>query len=330
MHRPARLAAAAAGAAALVVAACGGPSAETASTEDYPTEPLEVTVAFGPGGGSDILARTVVDIIEKEDLYPEDIQVENMDGGSGAKGWSYLQSQAGDPHQLSPTSGSFLTTPLEVDTGWTYADFTPVGLLAQDDLLFCVAADSGITSWEQWVQQAKQDASGIPVGGIGTVNIDFINHSRLAEQAGYEISYVPFDEEAQLITGLLSGSLEAIVSNPAEVVGQIESGDLVPLMFTGPEPLRSFPDVPTAEELGFKGMLSLPRGFILAPDVPSEVQEYWIDVLKQVVETPAWQAYLEDNQLNADIRWGEDFTAYLETTSATLEDELSRLGALDQ
>ena len=258
MHRPQRAVAAAAVVAALV-AACGGPSATT-STDDYPSEPLQVTVAFGPGGGSDIMARTVVDILEQEDLYPEDIEVVNMDGGSGSKGWNYLKSQAGDPYQMSPTSGSFLTTPLEVDTGWTYEDFTPVGLVAQDDLLFAVAADSGITSWQQWVQQAKQDASGVPVGGIGTVNVDFINHSLLAEQAGYEISYVPFDEESQLVTGLLSGSLQAIVSNPAEVLGQVESGDLVPLMFTGDEPLRSLPDVPPRPTSVTRACLPCPVG----------------------------------------------------------------------
>ncbi len=328
MHRPLRVAAAAAGTAVLV-AACGGNEPSTTSTDNYPTEPLEVTVAFGPGGGSDIMARKIVDILEQEEIYTEDIEVVNKDGGSGSEGWSYLQSQTGDPYQMSPTSGSFLTTPLEADTGWTYEDFTPVGLVAQDDLLFAVAADSGITTWKQWVQEASKDASGVPVGGIGTVNVDFINHSLLAEQAGYEISYVPFDEEGQLITGLQSGSLEAIVSNPAEILGQVESGDMNPLLFTGDEPLRSLPDVPTASDLGYEGMVSLPRGVILAPDVPAEVQDWWIDAMQQVVETPAWQAYLEDNQLNADLRWGDDFTAYMETTTGTLEEELSRLGALD-
>ena len=328
MHGPLRVVAAATGTVVLV-AACGGNEPSTTSAEDYPSEPLEVTVAFGPGGGSDIMARKIVEILEQEDIYTEDIEVVNKDGGSGSQGWNYVKSQAGDPYQMSPTSGSFLTTPLEADTGWTYEDFTPVGLVAQDDLLFAVAADSGITTWEQWVDRAQEDTSGIAVGGIGTVNVDFINHSLLAEQAGYEISYVPFDEEAQLITGLLSGSLEAIVSNPAEVLGQVESGDMNPLLFTGDEPLRSLPDVPTASDLGYEGMVSLPRGVILAPDVPDEVQAWWIDAMEQVIETPAWQEYLEQNQLNADVRWGDDFTSYLESTSGTLEEELSRLGALD-
>lgn len=318
-------------AATAIAAGCGaGGGGGATSAEDYPSEPLEVTVAFGPGGGSDIMARTIVDILESEDLYPEDIEVVNREGGSGAQGWSYFQSQAGNPYHISPTSGSFLTTPLQADTGWTYESFTPVGLVAQDDLIFVVTAESGIKSWEQWVTHAKQANEGIAVGGIGTVNVDYINHALLAEQAGYEIDYTPFDDEGQLITALLSGSLEAIISNPAEVLGQIRGGDLVPILFTGEEPLPDFPDVPTAPSLGYDGMLALPRGVILPPDVDPEVQRWWIETMQQVVETPAWDDYLRENQINADARWGEDFTAYLESTSQQLETELRDLGALDE
>ena len=88
---------------------------------------MEWTIAFGPGGGNDIMARTIVDILQKDDLYPENIVVENREGGSGATGWGYLLGQSGTGYGISTTSGSFITTPLQADTGWTYDDFTPVG-----------------------------------------------------------------------------------------------------------------------------------------------------------------------------------------------------------
>ena len=61
---------------------------------------------------------------------------------------------------------------------------------------------------------AKQKGT-VAVGGIGTVNVDFIIHAILADAAGYKIDYVPFNEEGQLQTALLSGSLDGMVSNPA-------------------------------------------------------------------------------------------------------------------
>jgi putative tricarboxylic transport membrane protein len=314
-------------AAALLLAACGGGGSGATSAENYPQEPLEWTVAFGPGGGNDIMSRTIVDILEKENLYPEDITVENLEGGSGAKGWGRVHSEAGNPYAISSTSGSFLTTPLESDTGWAPGDFTHIGLLATDASLFLTHKNSGQDTWEKWVQFAKSQGK-VAVGGIGIVNIDLILHAELAEQAGYEMEYVPFDDEGELITALTSGSLAAITSNPAEVLGQVDSGDMNALLFTGDEPMPGYEQVPTAKAKGYTDMVTTPRGMILPPDVPEETRQWWIDTMKEVVETPAWQTYLDDNNLTSDERWGDDFTKYIEQTSSELESKLQELGAL--
>jgi len=314
--------------AALALAACGGTGgSEGEAASDYPEEPLEWTVAFGPGGGNDIMSRTIVDILKKEKLYTEDITVENIDAGSGAVGWGKVYANTGDPYSISSTSGSFLTTPLESDTGWTPEDFTHIGLLAQDASLFLTHKDSGLDTWEKWVQYAKSQGK-VAVGGIGVVNIDLILHEELARQAGYEIEYIPFNEESQLITGLSSGSLDAVTSNPAEVLGQVESGDLNPLLYTGDEPMPGMEEVPTAGDKGYTDMVTTPRGVILPPGVSAEERQWWIDTLKKVVQTPAWQKYLKDNNLSPDERWGDDFTQYIAQTETDLEKRLREFGAL--
>jgi tripartite-type tricarboxylate transporter receptor subunit TctC len=312
---------------AVVLAACGSGGTATTSAENYPEEPLEWTVAFGPGGGNDIMSRQIVDILEKEEIYTEDITVENIDAGSGAVGWGKVHSNAGNGYSISSTSGSFLTTPLASDTGWEPTDFTHVGLLAQDASLFLTSEDSDLTTWEDWVKYAK-DKGRVAVGGIGVVNIDLLLHQALADQAGYEIEYVPFNEESQLITGLSSGSLDAVTSNPAEVLGQVESGDMNPLLYTGDEPMPGLEEVPTAKDKGYTDMVTTPRGVILPPDVSDEIRQWWIDALKQVVETPEWQQYLKENNLTPDERWGDEFSEYVEETETDLETRLEDLGKL--
>jgi tripartite-type tricarboxylate transporter receptor subunit TctC len=312
---------------AVVLAACGSGGTATTSAENYPEEPLEWTVAFGPGGGNDIMSRQSVDILEKEEIYTEDITVENIDAGSGAVGWGKVHSNAGNGYSISSTSGSFLTTPLASDTGWEPTDFTHVGLLAQDASLFLTSEDSDLTTWEDWVKYAK-DKGRVAVGGIGVVNIDLLLLQALADQAGYEIEYVPFNEESQLITGLSSGSLDAVTSNPAEVLGQVESGDMNPLLYTGDEPMPGLEEVPTAKDKGYTDMVTTPRGVILPPDVSDEIRQWWIDALKQVVETPEWQQYLKENNLTPDERWGDEFSEYVEETETDLETRLEDLGKL--
>lgn len=305
----------------------GGGAAAGGAAEDYPSETLQWTIAFGPGGGNDIMSRTIIEILEAEELYPADIVAENREGGSGAKGWGYFAQQEGDPYHISSTSGSFITTPLQADTGWAPGDFTPIGLLASDRLLFMVNADSPHASFEDFIAAAEQDAPSI--GGIGTVNVDFIVNSLLAEEAGYKFDYVPFNDEGELQSALLSGSLDAAVSNPAEVLGLIESGDVKPLLFTGTERLEALPDVPTIFEAGFDIDISMPRGLILPPDAPEQAQQWWIDTMEQVVQTDEWAQYVEENALEEQILWGEDFTEYLRETQDTFEKILREQGAID-
>jgi putative tricarboxylic transport membrane protein len=95
----------------LSLAACGADAAE--SDAEYPSEDLDWTIAFGPGGGNDIMARTMVDIIQQYELYPNNITLENREGGSGATGWGYLFNEKGSGYNVSTTSGSFITTPLQ-------------------------------------------------------------------------------------------------------------------------------------------------------------------------------------------------------------------------
>ena len=292
-----------------------------------PSERLDWTIAFGPGGGNDIMARTMIEILDKHDLYPGDIVAENRQGGSGAVGWGYLYNQAGNPYAISTTSGCYITTPLQADTPWGPTAFTPIALLATDDLVLLVNGDSEIDSLEAFIEQAKEDPP--TIGGIGAVNVDFIVPTLLAEKAGFEFDYVSFNAAGELNTALLSNALDAIVSNPGEVLGLIESGDMKALAYSGRETPGSLGDIPTFTEAGYPVNISMPRGLILAPDVPAEAQEWWIETMKKVVETPEWQQYIETNLLTENIRYGEEFRTFLGETQGAFEEILREQGAID-
>ena len=251
-----------AGALATAFAAPLALAAPAVAQEVYPSgdETLDWTIAFGPGGGNDIMARSIIEILNKYDLYPGDIQAENRAGGSGAVGWGYLYGQSGNPYGISTTSGSFVTTPLQADTPWEPEDFTPVALLATDDLVLVVNGDSEIQNIEQFIENAK--ANPINIGGTGTVNVDFIVPTLFAEKAGFEFDYVSFNSMSEQTTALLSNALDAMVGNPGEILGLIESGDLRPLVFSGQNVPEALEGVPTMGDLGYDIGVSMPRGLI--------------------------------------------------------------------
>ncbi len=289
----------------------GAFASSEASAQAYPDpdKRLNWTIAFGPGGGNDIMSRTIISILEKYELYPGEIVAENRPGGSGAIGWGHLYNQAGDPYNISSTSGSFITTPLKADTPWGPTSFTPIALLAADDLIIVVNRDSPVKDFDQWVAQSKAQAPA--VGGMGAVNVDFIIPTLLAEKAGYEFEYVSFNQQGELTTALLSGALDAMVVNPGEVSGLLESGDLRAIAFTGKKTPASLAGIPTLGEKGYEMNISAPRGVVLPPDAPKEAQDWWIATMKKVVETPEWAEYVKKHDLTETVLYGEDFSNFL-------------------
>ncbi len=294
---------------------------------DYPTERLDWTIAFGPGGGNDMMARTMIEIIEKYELFPQGITATNRAGGSGAVGWGYVFNHAGNPYHISTTSGSFINTPLQADTPWQPTDFTPIALMASDDLLFVVPGDSPIQTFEEWVAAAKENPPA--VGGMGSVNVVFIVATLIAEQADYDYDYVAFNAQGQLTTALLSGALDAMVVNPGQALGLLDSGDIRPLAFGGRAVPETLGDIPTLRDLGLDIEISMPRGLIMPPDVPEEVQQFWIGVVERIVETPEWQDYVETNVLSANVVYGENFRAMLAETQEAFAEILRATGAIN-
>tara|TARA_R110002072_G_scaffold203168_1_gene361137 strand:+ start:73 stop:1065 length:993 start_codon:yes stop_codon:yes gene_type:complete len=304
-------------------------AAPAMAQETYPStdDTLDWTIAFGPGGGNDIMARTIIDILTKYELYPGDISAENRAGGSGAVGWGYLFAQDGDPYGISTTSGSFVTTPLQADTPWQPEDFTPVALLATDDLVLVVNGDSEIQNIAQFIETAK--AEPMNIGGTGTVNVDFIVPTLFAEKAGFEFDYVSFNSMADQTTALLSGALDSMVGNPGEILGLIEAGELRPLVYSGNSTPAALGDVPTMGDIGFGIGVSMPRGLILPPNVPAAAQEWWIGTMQKVVETPEWAEYIASNTLTPTVIYGEDFRSFLVETKNGFETVLRSVGAID-
>src|SRR5678815_4634509 len=95
-----------------------------------PTRPIEVVVHTGPGGGSDVLARAVALMMEKEKLLPVRMQVVNKPGGNGAVAAAYLAEKKGEQNTIGFFTGVWLTGPLtSAEAKVTLRDLTPLSLI---------------------------------------------------------------------------------------------------------------------------------------------------------------------------------------------------------
>lgn len=295
--------------------------------EEYPSKQLDYTIAFGPGGGNDLMSRTVVEILNKYDLFGgQNIRVENRAGGSGAIGFNYVAQKKGNPYHATSTSGNFLGTPIVSDTGWTYKNFTPIGLLAQDAMFLVVRSDSEFQTLKDLVEYAGK--KNLKIGGTGAAGPERVVAGLFAKAAGIEFTYVPSQDDGGLITSLTSSSIDAIVANPSEVSGQVAAGNFRALGYSELNRSTVFPAVPTFTEQGYEFDFALPRGVVLPADVSVEVRDWWVATLKKVVETPEWNDYLTTKGLSGNTIWGDDFATYLEKTDADFRGILTSLGII--
>ena len=315
---------------AILLASCGskdsGGGEETAAGSDYPNQPLEFIVTSGAGGGADIFVRTLAQILDEENIYTEPISVVNMEGGGASRALTYVNEHAGDPYVISHTTTSALTTPLQAETSWKISDFAPVALLGTDDMLLLVPGDSPFKTYDEFVAAAKTKAP--KIGGTNVASTQFLLATMLSEQSGFEMDYVAFDAQGEVMTALSSGSIDAIAANPGEIAGQLASGDVKPLGFSGETTPASLGDVPTFASMGLDTKASNPRGVILPPDTDPTVVTWWENAMKQVVETDAWKKYIEENSITPTVLYGADFEKFLTELSANFERILKEAGAI--
>lgn len=325
-HKRTRGALAALGTVSLIaLTACGnggdgGDGGDGGSTGGGGFEPGNVTmiVPFAAGGGSDIAGRATA--AGFEEVSDATITVRNIDGGSGAVGYSEFLGEAGNGNVLLATETALIALPATQDVEFTYEDFTPIMMLGEDYTLIVVNADSELQTCPDLVEKAKGE--GADVGISGTTGLDNIVFTLMEEETDASFNRVPFESGAELLTALLGGQVEAISVNPGEVSGQIESGDVRPLCAASQEryDYEMLADVETAAEQGIDVAFAQFRGVLAPGDISEEARDYWIGVGEEFVETDAYTEYIESNMMQPTAAFGDDFTAVLEENDRILRE----------
>ena len=110
--------------------------------QSYPVKPIELVSPTGAGGGSDLVARTVADIIAREKLLPQPIVVQNKPGGGGAMGQTYVAAKKGDPYTILLAGTTLITVPLRTGLEVGLDKFQPLGMIGVDLNSLAVSEDS--------------------------------------------------------------------------------------------------------------------------------------------------------------------------------------------
>src|SRR6267143_7256945 len=171
-----------------------------------PTRTVELVVHTGPGGGSDVLARAIAIMVEKEKLLPVRLQVTNKAGGNSAVAAAHLAEKRGDPHTLGLFTGVWLQTPLvRAEAKVTLRDLTPIARLVLEPAVIAVKADSRYKTLAEFIEAAKKNPGQLKQSGGSNTSRDNVVRQLLQKSTGARWAFISFPGGGERIAALLGG-----------------------------------------------------------------------------------------------------------------------------
>ena len=293
-----------------------------------PTRTIEVVVHTGPGGGSDLLARAAVLMIEKEKLAPVRMQVVNKTGGGSTVAAAYLFEKKGDPHTIGFFTGVWLTSPITTaEAKVTLRDLTPVARLVLEPALIAVKADAPYKTLGDFVATAKKSPGQLKQSGGSVTSRDNVVRQLLQKNSGARWAFISFPGGGERIAALLGGHVNMMVIEPAEAGEHIRAGNMRVLAQVSEKRLVAFPDVPTLKEAGFD-VPAVPqvRGVVAPPGIPAENVAYWEELFRKLTRTASWRKFLEDNQFEDGYQDATDLAKFYDEFTGQMRTILQEAG----
>ncbi len=286
-----------------------------------PTKPIEFVVPAGPGGGADQMARFVQGVVAKHNLSKQPIVVVNKSGGAGAEGFLDVKNDKGNPHKIVITLSNLFTTPLATGVPFNWRDLTPVQMLALDQFVLWVNAESPHKTAKEYLDAVKAaPPNTFKMAGTGSRQEDQIITVMVEKVAGKKITYVPFKGGGDVAVQLVGNHVSSTVNNPIEAESHWRAGKLRPLCVFDKQPMpyktkltatQSWADIPTCTSAGVPVEYVMLRGIFMPPGVTPQQTAYYLDLFKKVRATPDWKEFMEKGAFNQTALAGQEYFDWL-------------------
>ena len=303
-----------------------------------PTKAVEFIVPAGAGGGADQMARFIQGVIVKNNLMKQPMVVINKSGGAGAEGFLDVKDSKGDPNKIIITLSNLFTTPLATGVPFNWKDLTPVAMLALDQFVLWVNADTPYKTAKEYVDAAKAAGPGkFKMGGTGSKQEDQIITVAVEKATGAKFTYIPYKGGGDVAVQLTGKHIDSSVNNPIEAVAQWRGGKLRPLCVFDDQRMpykakvtdtMAWGDIPTCKEAGVAMDYLMLRGIFMPPGVTPDQVAYYVDLFKKVRETPDWKEFMEKGAFNQSFMAGAEYTKWVEAAEKTHQGLMKEAGFL--
>ncbi len=223
-------------------------STSFSSAQDFPNDTVRIIVGSSPGGGTDLIARTVA--AELSTKWGVPVIVENAPGAANTIAGQAVASAPPDGHTLWVSVSQFTITPHTMELPYQFPTaFEPVAALALNTQILVVNPDFlPVTSVEELVTYAQENPGQLNFGSAGPGSPPFIGMQVLMSERDFEMTNVTYQGGAPAIAALLSGETELQMATVGGTLSHVQDGKLVALAVSTNVRSEMLPDVPTMEE----------------------------------------------------------------------------------
>jgi len=252
--------------------------ATQAQAQGYPNKPIRVVLGYTAGGAADAAARPLMRVLEP--LLGQAIIVEPKPGTAGGVAAEFISKMPPDGYTLYfADGGPFTTAPHLMKVGYHHLNsFTHIGHVCSTGSVLVVHPSSPFKSVADVVAAAKKEPDKWSYGTSGVAGPHHFSGELLKSFTGVNLLHIPYKGGAPAMTDLMGNQVPMLFSSLTAAVGPYKSSKVRALAVTSPKRSGAFPDVPTMEELGYKGFDSTgwfelmgPAG--MAPEVVARLSQ---------------------------------------------------------
>jgi len=219
----------------------------------YPSKPIKIIAPVQPGGGVDLVARTIAERLQK--VLGAPVIVENQSGGGGIVGSQITARAAPDGYTLMVGYvGTHGTNPAVRKLPYdAVKDFTPIAMVGGTPNVLVVPPSLPVKTLPEFVAYAKANKGKLSYGSSGQGTLTHLAMEQFKVANDLDMQHVAYRGIGPAITDILGGQTQALFPGLAAALPHIKAGKMRPLAITGTKRHPLLPDVPTFEELGYKG-----------------------------------------------------------------------------
>ena len=295
-----------------------------ASPQIYPTKPVSLMVGYSAGGSTDVGARILASLAEKDLGQP--LVILNKVGAGGQVGWTEMVRQKPDGYYIGfinlPAISAVILDP-DRKASFQIDSFTPIINQVLDPGVIYVKPDSPFKSLKDIVEEARKRPGQVKAGTTGIFSDDHLAILMVEEAAKVKFRIVHFDGgDTPQLTSLLGGQIEVSFLNVGGITPRVKAGQVKPLVVLDRERSKFYPDVPTTVEAGYPSVISSStRGIVGPKGLPEPIVKKLQDIFKKAMDNPEHLEKMEKAGLAVKIMMAEEYGKYIQT----LHEGLKRL-----